>query len=143
MARALDTLVGVRELDRPEAIIAILRRDDRILVIRRGPQTRRSGYWAPLSGTIEPGESQEMTLVREVREEVGLRARPVAKVWECDTDDGLYLLHWWLADVEPGEMTLEPGEVGEARWIRPEEFLQLEPTFEKDREFFERVLPGL
>ncbi|WP_049569176.1 NUDIX hydrolase [Streptomyces sp. SBT349] len=128
---------------RREAVVAVLRRDGRVLVIRRGPEARFSGYWAPLSGTIEPGERQREALVREVREEVGLRVTPLEKVWECMTDDGGYVLHWWTAEVEGGELTPDPGEVGETRWVTAEEFSRLRPTFEGDRPFFEDILPTL
>jgi 8-oxo-dGTP diphosphatase len=124
-----------------DAIVAVLRRDGRILVIRRGPESSMSGYWAPLSGRIEPGETQQDALVREVDEEVGLRVVPLAKVWQCDTDDGAYVLHWWTAEVSPDdELKVDPGEVAEARWVTAEEYFQLEPTFAGDREFFARVL---
>ncbi|MFF3821356.1 NUDIX domain-containing protein [Streptomyces bluensis] len=128
-----------------DAIVAVLRRGDRVLVIERGPQARRSGYWAPLSGKVEPGESQAEALVREVREEVGLKVSPLAKVWESETDDRQFRLHWWTADVEEAEkeVVMQPGEVSDARWATVEEFLALEPTFAEDREFFERVLPGI
>jgi len=115
----------------------------RVLVIRRGAGARRSGYWAPLSGRIEAGERQEDTVVREVREEVGLTVTPLARVWECLTDDGEFVLHWWTASAEPGELRLDPDEVSDARWVEPAEFLRLQPTFASDREFFERVLPTL
>jgi hypothetical protein len=72
-----------------------------------------------------------------------VRAAPVAKVWECTTEDGRFRLYWWLADAEPGEPQLDRSEVSDARWIRPEEFGDLEPTFADDRHFFARVLPGL
>lgn len=130
-----------------EAVVAVVTRDDgRVLVIQRGPQVPRPGYWAPLSGRIEPGESQPQAVVREVREEVGLRVTPLAKVWQCRTDDGVYLLHWWTARAEPGEpgeLVLEPAEVGDARWIAPETFDQLAPTFADDRRFFTDVFPTL
>jgi 8-oxo-dGTP pyrophosphatase MutT (NUDIX family) len=128
---------------RPDAVVAVLPRDGRYLVIRRGPQVPRSGYWTPLSGRVEPGESQPEALVREVREEVGLTVRPLARVWQCDTDDGAYRLHWWTAEVEPGEPVLDRDEVSDARWVLPEEFSGLEPTFADDRVFFTRVLPTL
>ena len=128
---------------RRHAVVAILRRGSRILVIRRGPDTLRPGYWCPPSGRLEPGETQEQALVREIGEELGLAATPVAKVWECPTDDGTFLLHWWTADARAGEPVPDPGEVAEARWVTPEEFLRLEPTFEGDRAFFEDVLPAL
>lgn len=126
-----------------DAIVAVLRRGDRVLVIERGPEARRSGYWAPLSGKVEPGERQAEALVREVREEVGLRVSPLAKVWESETDDRRFRLHWWTADVAQGEVVMQPGEVSDARWVTVEEFLALEPTFAEDREFFERVLPEI
>lgn len=126
-----------------EAVVAVLRRGERMLVVRRGPRARRPGYWSPVSGRIEAGESQAEAVVREVREEVGLEVRPLGKVWECPTDDGRYRLHWWSVEVTGGELDPEPGEVAEARFVDPSEFLALEPTFEGDREFFERVLPRL
>lgn len=123
--------------------MAVIRRGRQVLVIRRGPAARRAGYWAPLSGTIEDGESQAEAVVREVREEVGLDVRPGAKVWECPTDDGTYTLHWWTVEISGGDLFLDPAEVAEARWVRPEEFRELEPNFRGDVEFFERVLPEL
>jgi 8-oxo-dGTP pyrophosphatase MutT (NUDIX family) len=130
-------------MNQREAIVAVLRRADRVLVIKRGPAARCSGYWAPLSGKLEPGETQEEALVREVREEVGLTVAPLAKVWECETDDRLFRLHWWTAEAGTGEVVAEPGEVSEARWVTAEEFLAMDPVFDGDREFFARILPRL
>lgn len=104
------------------------------------------GYWTPISGRIEPGESQAQAVIREVREEVGLRVTPLEKVWECPTDDGDFLLHWWTADlgsdqIASDQLVLAPDEVSEARWVTPQEFLQMTPTFAGDREYFQRGLP--
>jgi 8-oxo-dGTP diphosphatase len=126
-----------------EAVVAVLRESGRVLVIRRGPKAISEGYWAPLSGRIERDESQESAVVREVREEIGLQARPIAKVWECQSDAGEFRLHWWTVETEPAELDLDPAEVSEARWVTPDEFMELEPTFAGDREFFVKVLPGI
>ncbi|MFE6177703.1 NUDIX domain-containing protein [Streptomyces sp. NPDC056464] len=130
-------------MSRGEAIVAVLLRADRLLAIRRGPGVARPGYWQPVSGRIEPGETQREAVVREVREEVGLTVAPLAKVWESETDDGRFRLHWWTARADTGDVVPDPDEVGEARWVTPTEFLALDPVFEGDREFFERILPGL
>ncbi|TDC44730.1 NUDIX domain-containing protein [Actinomadura sp. KC345] len=130
-------------MSQQEAIVAVLRRGDRVLVIRRGPQARRPGYWAPLSGRIEPGETQEEALTREVHEEVGLQVSPLAKVWESETDDRRFRLHWWTAEAETGAVIADPGEVSDARWVTAEEFLTMAPVFPADREFFEEVFPRL
>lgn len=126
-----------------QAIVAVLLRADRVLVIRRGPAVDRPGYWQPLSGKIEPGETQQEALVREVMEEVSLTVVPLAKVWESETDDGTFRLHWWSARADTGEVVPDPHEVAETRWITPEEFPTLDPTFEGDLEFFDRILPSL
>jgi 8-oxo-dGTP pyrophosphatase MutT (NUDIX family) len=128
---------------RPEAVVAVLARAGRVMVIRRGPQVLNPGYWTLPSGRIESGESQPAAVIREVREELGLAVRPLAKVWECDADGADFWLHWWTAEVTGGDLDPEPGEVAVARWLWPAEFTQLSPTFAGDREFFDRVLPGL
>lgn len=126
-----------------DAVVAVIVRDDgRVLVIRRAPGVSRPGYWAPLSGQVEPDESHPDAVVREAHEEVGLVVTPVAKVWECDTDDGRYRLHWWTALARPSTLVLDPAEVSDARWIDPEEFGALTPTFADDRAFFTDVFPA-
>lgn len=126
-----------------EAIVAVLLRAGRVLVVRRGPEVVSPGYWQPLSGKIEPGETQQEALVREVREEVGLTVVPLAKVWESETHDGAFRLHWWSARADAGEVVPDPREVAETRWITPEEFPTLAPIFEGDLEFFDKILPTL
>lgn len=128
---------------RPDAVVAVLVRGGRLLVIRRGPAALRSGYWTPPSGRVEPGESQAEALVREMREELGLVVHPRAKVWECDTDDGRFRLHWWLVDAEGAALAPDGGEVAEARWVVPAEFDQLAPTFAAHRTFVHEILPGV
>ena len=78
---------------RTQAVVAVSRSEDRLLIIKRAPGVILPGYWTPPSGRIEPGETHEQALIREVEEEFGVKATPIAKVWECPTDDGEFLLH--------------------------------------------------
>lgn len=128
---------------RPNAIMAVVMRGEHVLVVQRGPDVPGSGYWAPVSGKLEPGEEQAAAVVREVREEVGLHVRPLRRVWGCVSDARTYYLHWWLAEYVRGDLALDPREVSDARWILPAAYGQLENTFEGDRQFFARVFPGL
>lgn len=130
-------------MEQRDAIVAVVRRAERILVIQRGPRARFPGYWAPLSGKVEVAETQEEALIREVHEEVGLEVSPLAKVWESQTEDGTFRLHWWMAEAEQGGIVMQPGEVSDVRWVTPQEFSRLEPVFAADRVFFDRVLPQL
>lgn len=130
-------------MGRPEAVVAVLRNSHRFLIIERGPQARAPGYWGPPSGRIEPGETQRQAVVREMREELGVDVSPVEKVWECDTDDGVFRIHWWTAAISSTDLTPDPGEVSAVRWVTPEDFLHLEATFKGDREFVRTVYPTL
>lgn len=116
-----------------------------MLVIRRSSHVPFAGYWAPVSGKLEAGERPEEAVVREVQEELGIVVRPVARVWECASSDGLYWLHWWLAEPVEDEafLRLNAREVDGARWLRPTEFRNLGRVFEPDLRFFEEIFPTL
>jgi len=78
-----------------------------------------------------------------MQEELDLTVRPLVKVWESGTDNGLFRLHWWTVEEDGGELHLDPAEVADAKWVTAQEFLALEPTFRGGREFFAEVLPTL
>ncbi|MBI1992940.1 MAG: NUDIX domain-containing protein [Deltaproteobacteria bacterium] len=118
-----------------DAIVAVIIKDEKTLLIQRAPTVRGGGYWAPVSGEVEPGESQEAAVAREAMEEVGLTVRPVRKVWENISSRKTFILHWWLAEYVAGELVLERKEVSDARWLTVDEVRRLDSTFEGDREF--------
>lgn len=62
---------------------AILTGDGRILLIKRGHEPE-AGRWSLPGGRIEPGETDEQALIREVREETGLEVIPGPLVGEVD-----------------------------------------------------------
>ncbi|MBI3061306.1 MAG: NUDIX domain-containing protein [Deltaproteobacteria bacterium] len=126
-----------------DAIVAVIIKDEKTLLIQRAPTVRGGGYWAPVSGEVEPGESQEAAVAREAMEEVGLTVRPVRKVWENISSRKTFMLHWWLAEYVTGDLVLERKEVSDARWLTVDEVRRLDSTFEGDREFYRKVLPSL
>jgi len=99
-----------------DAVIAVITKGEKVLLIQRAPGIRGGGHWAPVSGEVEPGESQETAVAREAMEEVGLRVRPIRKVWENISTRGTFRLHWWIAEYVAGELALNAAEVSDARW---------------------------
>ena len=124
----------------PDAIVAIVRRGARVLMIRRGATVPDAGVWAPPSGKMEVDESQADAVIREVREEIGLAVRPLRKIWESVSFGRTHRLHWWLADADDGPLALDPREVAEVRWVTARDIEALAPTFPTDRHFFAHVL---
>lgn len=56
-----------------QVVCAVLRRTDgRILLARRAPGQHLEGHWELPGGKVEPGESLEAALQRELLEELGL-----------------------------------------------------------------------
>jgi len=71
-----------REVRRIEAVIAVIRHQDRYLIQKRPEKGLMAGLWEFPGGKIEPGESPERALRREIREELGLELGRVETLLE-------------------------------------------------------------
>jgi len=56
-------------------VAAIIRRDNRILICRRGADSAHALKWEFPGGKVEAGESPSQALRRELREELSIEAR--------------------------------------------------------------------
>ncbi len=117
-----------------EAVVAIVERNGRFLMGKRSAHKPSApGYWCPVTGRVEPGESQAEAVVREVREETGLHVLALEKVAESDTHDGTTVLHWWRTQlVGDAVARLANDEHSELRWVTPEQMGALHPVFPQD-----------
>ena len=122
-----------------EGVIVVVVRDGRLLMVRRAPGVLAGGTWCFVGGGIEPGESQPHAVVREFREEVAGRVRPIEKVWEYTRPDGKLRLHWWLAELDADELRPDPAEVSEVRWCTPAEIQALPEVLESNVAFLREV----
>lgn len=67
-------------------VCAAIIRDDSILMVKH--QEAGRVYWTLPGGGVEPGETPEAAVVREVWEETGLTGSMVRFLWEETIDDG-------------------------------------------------------
>jgi NAD+ diphosphatase len=102
------------------AVMALVRRGSEIL-LARSPHFP-PGMYSALAGFVEPGESLEQCLAREVAEEVGVQvARPryvASQSWPFPHS----LMIAFVCDWVSGEIRRQESEIEEAKWF---EVLQL------------------
>jgi 8-oxo-dGTP diphosphatase len=126
---------------------AVMVHDGRVLLIRRGKEPLR-GRWVVPGGTVEPGETLEEALVREVQEETGLTVRLGEVILVFDRilrEDGELRYHYVIVDYlcEYVEGTPRAGSDAEAVALVPPERLPEydvpEKALEVVRDAFRRV----
>ena len=62
---------------------ALVDREGRVLLQRRAPDRAMAGLWEFPGGKMEPGETPEAALARELEEELGIAVVPAALVPAC------------------------------------------------------------
>lgn len=98
-------------------VVGVILRQDSFLVIRRSRWVTAPGKLCFPGGGIEPGESEQQALIREMREEIALDVQPLHRLWRSETPWGTRLA-WWLAQAPAGiEPTPAPSEVEAIYWM--------------------------
>lgn len=114
----------------------------RHLLVRRAAGRSAAGYWTPVTGKLEVGETPGEAAAREVFEEVGLFVNvpddSILARTPTEGDGRGFELLWIRATLAPGaDVTLRlSSEVAEARWLTRTELLTLTPMFPSTRAFF-------
>ena len=101
------------------AIIVLVALGERCLLGRQA--TWPEGLYTTIAGFVEPGESLEEAVVREVREEAGVEVREVtyhsSQPWPFPSS----IMLGFTAQAGSEEIRLNDGELEDARWFSREE----------------------
>ncbi len=94
--------------------------------------------WYPPTGHIKEGETASETIVRELKEELGVEAVPVRLISEWEQDIPEELAYWWECEIKGGEIKIGE-EIAEYRYFSPDELkgLKLWPA---EKKFFKHFL---
>jgi NAD+ diphosphatase len=105
------------------AVIMRIDHGERVL-LARGPNTP-PGMYSTLAGFVEPGESLEEAVAREVAEEVGIRIRNVTYFGSQPWPFPNSLMIGFTTEYAGGDIVPQPGEIEDARWWTVDELPNL------------------
>ena len=99
---------------------AVIREGDRIYATQRGYGPYKDGWEFP-GGKIEPGETPEQALIREIKEELDTEIAVGDKLTQVEYDyPELHLsMGCYWCTVRSGELTLKEHEA--SRWLKTDE----------------------
>ena len=103
-----------------KVVAAVIRSGDRIFATRRGYGDFKDGWEFP-GGKVEPGETPQEALAREIREELGAEIEVGEYICTVEHDYEKFHLSmdcFW-AEVRDGELELKEHEA--ARWLAMDE----------------------
>jgi mutator protein MutT len=106
-------------MNRIDVAIAAVFRRGQLLICRRREQDLLGGYWELPGGKVEPSESPEQCVMRELKEELGIAAEPIVKlsVIEHDYPTVHVRLHPFVCTHTHGDP--KPLAAQELIWIDP------------------------
>ena len=102
----------------PAIIVAITRGQE--ILLAKGSRFQ-AGFYSVLAGFVEPGETFEECVQREVREEVGLEVKNInyfgSQPWPFPDS----LMVGFTADYASGDITIDNNEILDAGWFKVEQ----------------------
>ncbi|MCO5381256.1 MAG: NAD(+) diphosphatase [Methanosarcina barkeri] len=120
------------------AVIVLIRKGHEVL-LARSPNFP-SGMYSLIAGFIEPGESAEAAVSREVKEEVGIEVKNIAyfgtQAWPFPNS----LMIGFTAEYSSGDIRPDGFEIGDAQWFSVENLPDLPGKISISRKLIDHFL---
>lgn len=101
----------------PSVIVAVTRGEE--LLMARSPHFPE-GLYSIVAGFLEPGETLEQCVAREVMEETGIKIENIRYFANQPWPFPHSLMVGFTADYAGGEINIDPNEIEDAGWYAPE-----------------------
>ena len=117
------------------AVIVAVERDGKLLLAHN---TRMPGKrYSILAGFVEPGESLEQTIEREIMEEVGIEVQDIRYFGSQSWPFPCSLMLGFTARWKSGALRPDGTELAEAGWFAPDEFPEIPPSISISRKLID------
>ncbi|NDK35660.1 NAD(+) diphosphatase [Rhodovulum sulfidophilum] len=113
---------GAPHFPRTDPVVIMLVRRGNAVLLGRAPGWAE-GMFSLLAGFVEPGETVEAAVRREVAEETGVRVGQVGYLASQPWPFPASLMLGCWAEAETDRITPDPAEIEEARWVGREDML--------------------
>ena len=109
-----------------DVVAALIECEGKLLLARRDASSDQAGLWEFPGGKVEAGESQPSALVRELQEELGIKAtvEEFIATSELQQPARLIRLHGWRVSGFTGTITLQCHS--EIHWVAPDDVLSFD-----------------
>lgn len=111
---------GAHHFPRTDPVVIMLITRGNSCLLGRSPAWPE-GMYSCLAGFVEPGETIEAAVRREVWEEAGIRVGPVRYLSSQPWPFPASLMFGCHGEAESADITIDPVEIEEARWVTREE----------------------
>lgn len=108
----------------PCIIVLISRGDECLLALH---QRSKHGIYTTLAGFVEPGETIEEAVYREVAEEVGVQVTALRYQYSQSWPFPGQLMLGFRAEYQSGQLTLQEDEITDAAWFHPSRLPKVPP----------------
>lgn len=123
-------------------VVGVAVRDGRFLVICRSKEVVAPGMYCFPGGGIEGRETEPQALAREFREEIGVEAVPLRRIWQCLTAWQVSL-SWWQVSLAAGAVFRpNAAEVEAIEWLSLAEMQRLPNLLSSNHDFLAALSAG-
>lgn len=105
------------------AIIVAITKGDEILLAKNARSTL--GFYSVLAGFVEPGETLEECVKREVKEEVGIDVKNISYFGSQPWPFPNSLMIGFTAEYDKGEILVDKNELSDAKWFKSDNLPQI------------------
>ena len=105
-----------------KVVTGIVVRGTDILIVRR-KKGEGNLFWQFPGGTVESGETEEQTVVRELYEETGLVVAPVERLGARVHPSTNRYISYWVCNYISGELSISDDDLDAVEWVGKDELM--------------------